>query len=120
MTRKTGKSSSALDIPARALEAAAKPAEMVGQAVERALDPLASAIKRAALKRAQKSSETPPPAGASAPTTPGKPGLLVSPLAVPFPEIAPVAGVEIATVRAGFYRHEHDDCCMRCNVGVIC
>jgi len=111
MNRKSGKPPSALDIPARALEAAAKPAEMVGQAVERALDPLASVIKRAALKRAQKSSETAPTATdiAHPPAAPGKPGLMVSPLATPFPQMAPVAGVEIATARAGFYKHERDD-----------
>jgi glutamate N-acetyltransferase/amino-acid N-acetyltransferase len=40
---------------------------------------------------------------------PGKPGLAVSPLAVPFPAIAPVEGVEIAIGRAGFYKHERDD-----------
>ena len=33
----------------------------------------------------------------------GKPGLAVSPLAVPFPELGTIAGVEIATGRAGFY-----------------
>jgi glutamate N-acetyltransferase/amino-acid N-acetyltransferase len=112
MNRKTGKPPSALDIPARALEAAAKPAEMVGQAVERALDPLASVLKRAALKRAQKTGEghrSETPAAAQPPAAPGKPGLLVSPLAVAFPQIAPVAGVEIATARAGFYKHERDD-----------
>jgi glutamate N-acetyltransferase/amino-acid N-acetyltransferase len=34
---------------------------------------------------------------------------LVSPLAVPFPTIAPIAGVELATARAGFYKQERDD-----------
>jgi len=62
---------------------AAKPVEAVGQTLERALDPLASAIKRAALP--------------------------VSPLAVPFPRIPPIDGVEIATGRAGFYKHERED-----------
>ena len=33
-----------------------KPVEVVGQTLERALDPLASALKRAALKRADKTS----------------------------------------------------------------
>jgi glutamate N-acetyltransferase/amino-acid N-acetyltransferase len=49
--------------------------------------------------------------GASAPASsgPGKPGLLVSPLAVPFPHISPVAGVEIAIGRAGYYKHQRDD-----------
>jgi len=37
------------------------------------------------------------------------PSPLVSPLAVPFPPIAPVAGVDLATARAGFYKEERDD-----------
>jgi glutamate N-acetyltransferase/amino-acid N-acetyltransferase len=41
--------------------------------------------------------------------TPGKPGLTVSPLAVPLPKMGVVAGVEIATARAGFYKHERQD-----------
>jgi glutamate N-acetyltransferase/amino-acid N-acetyltransferase len=43
------------------------------------------------------------------PAAPGKPGLEVSPLAVPFPSIKPIAGVEIATARAGFYKHVRED-----------
>ncbi len=42
-------------------------------------------------------------------SAPGKPGLAVSPLAVPFPTIAPIAGVKIATGRAGFYKHDRPD-----------
>ena len=46
---------------AKALDAAVKPAERVGQAVgqtiERALDPLASVLKRAALQRADRDSK---------------------------------------------------------------
>ena len=34
---------------------------------------------------------------------------MISPLAVPFPTIPPIGGVEIATARAGFYKHERDD-----------
>ena len=67
--------------------------------VGKALDPFASALKRAA------SPSTPAPV----PAAPGKPGLAVSPLAVPFPTIPPIAGVEMATARAGFYKHERDD-----------
>lgn len=67
------------------------------QALEKALDPLATALKRAT---------TP---ARTAVAAPGKPGLEVSPLAVPFPAIPPIAGVEIATARAGFYKHERDD-----------
>jgi len=70
--------------------------QKIEQAIEKALDPFAAALKRA----------TP---GRLAPAAPGKPGLEISPLAVPFPAIPPVAGVEIATARAGFYKHERDD-----------
>ena len=35
--------------------------------------------------------------------------LPISPLAVPFPEIGVVKGVEFATARAGFYKHERPD-----------
>ncbi len=64
------------------------------RAIEKALDPLAGALGRASK---------------GATTAPGKPGLAVSPLAVPFPAIPAIAGVEIATGRAGFYKHERDD-----------
>ena len=74
-----------------------------GQSLERALDPIASALKKAA-KRLSTSSEP-----ADSGPAPGKPGLLVSPLAVPFPKIASVGGVEIAIGRAGYYKHERDD-----------
>jgi glutamate N-acetyltransferase/amino-acid N-acetyltransferase len=40
---------------------------------------------------------------------PGKPGLAISPLAVPFPRMEPVAGVTLSTSRAGFYKHERPD-----------
>lgn len=73
--------------------------QKIEQALEKALDPLATALKRAT---------TPVPK--TAPTAaPGKPGLQISPLAVPFPTIPPIGGVEIATARAGFYKHERDD-----------
>ncbi|MCS6624634.1 bifunctional glutamate N-acetyltransferase/amino-acid acetyltransferase ArgJ [Roseibacterium beibuensis] len=74
--------------------------QKIEQALEKALDPLATALKRAT---------TPSRAAQPAPAAPGKPGLQVSPLAVPFPAIPPIAGVEIATARAGFYKHERDD-----------
>jgi len=70
--------------------------QMIESAIEKALDPLATALKRATQ-----------PSGAKA--APGKPGLMISPLAVPFPTIPPIGGVEIATARAGFYKHERDD-----------
>ena len=72
------------------------------QALEKAFDPLTTAIKRATQPQ---SAVTP----SAAPAAPGKPGLKVSPLAVPFPAIPAVAGVEITTARAGFYKHERDD-----------
>jgi glutamate N-acetyltransferase/amino-acid N-acetyltransferase len=44
-----------------------------------------------------------------------------SPLAVPFPEIGAIAGVELATARAGFYKHERDDVLiMRFAAGTTC
>jgi glutamate N-acetyltransferase/amino-acid N-acetyltransferase len=88
--------------------AAPKPVEAVGQTLERALDPLASALKRAALLRADRQSrafDKP----ADAPVAPAKGALPISPLAVPFPHIPPIDGVEIATGRAGFYKHERED-----------
>ncbi|MBL0947871.1 bifunctional glutamate N-acetyltransferase/amino-acid acetyltransferase ArgJ [Brevundimonas sp.] len=67
--------------------------------LEKALDPLTAALKRGA--------KPAPPTDASA--SPGKPGLDISPLAVPFPAFGTVGGVEIATARAGFYKHQRDD-----------
>ena len=72
----------------------------IEHAIEKAFDPLTSAIKRATQPQASV---------AAAPAAPGKPGLKVSPLAVPFPNIPPIGGVEITTARAGFYKHERDD-----------
>ena len=71
----------------------------IEQAFEKALDPFATAIRKA----------TQPAQATSPAAAPGKPGLKVSPLAVPFPTIPPVGGVEITTARAGFYKHERDD-----------
>ncbi|MBU4433234.1 MAG: bifunctional glutamate N-acetyltransferase/amino-acid acetyltransferase ArgJ [Alphaproteobacteria bacterium] len=107
MPRKTDK---AVAKPAAESAAAAPGAvERVGQSLERALDPLASVIKRAGRAFAPDDAA---PAASKAPATkpaPGKPGLALSPLAVPFPHIPPIAGVEIATGRAGFYKHERED-----------
>ncbi len=86
-----------------AAKAVSKPLEKVGQVVENALDPLTSALKRPFAGKAQ-AQQAAAPAGA-----PGKPGLAVSPLAVPFPSIPPIAGVEIATGHAGFYKHVRED-----------
>jgi len=107
MTRKPVKAS-AKTPAAKALEAAARPVEAVGHTLERAFDPLASALKRAALKRADKQAQqfAAPPASAA----PAKPSAMpVSPLAVPFPKMPPIAGVRLATGRAGFYKHDRDD-----------
>lgn len=92
--------------------AAAGPTDLVGQTLERALDPLKSVLKSAALRRADRDSrqfDAPSPATPARAAAPGKPGLQVSPLAVPFPRVRPPAGVEIATGRAGFYKHDRDD-----------
>ena len=73
--------------------------ERVGQSLERALDPLRAALHI--------------PAKASAPevVTPpaGKPGLVISPMATAFPTIPPIDGVELATGRAGYYKHQRQD-----------
>ena len=75
---------------------APNPAEIVGHTLELASDAVSAVIKRAAHVAAQTA-------------TPGKPGLMVSPLAVPFPAIPPIGGVEIAIGRAGFYKHDRPD-----------
>jgi glutamate N-acetyltransferase / amino-acid N-acetyltransferase len=46
---------------------------------------------------------------AAAAPAPGKPGLMISPLAVPFPAMPPIDGVELASGRAGFYKDVRDD-----------
>jgi len=85
---------------AKALDVASIPVEAMGHTIERALDPLTSALKRATAKRVDK-----PVAAAPA----GKTPMPVSPLAVPFPKIPPIAGVQLATGRAGFYKQERED-----------
>jgi len=102
MSRKPSKPAS------KALEAASKPVEVVGQTLERAFDPLTSALKRAALKRADRQARQFEAAPAAA-AAPAKAAVPVSPLAVPFPKIPPIAGVVMATGRAGFYKHERED-----------
>ncbi|MCW5760731.1 MAG: bifunctional ornithine acetyltransferase/N-acetylglutamate synthase, partial [Phenylobacterium sp.] len=95
--------------PRRAAKAAPKPVEVVGQTLERAFDPLASAIKRAALRRADKLAHAfDTPKAADAPKA-AKAAMPVSPLAVPFPKVKPIRGVVMATGRAGFYKHERED-----------
>ncbi len=52
---------------------------------------------------------------------PGKPGLAVSPLATPFPQMGVIAGVEIATASAGFYKHVRPDLVLfRFSEGTAC
>ncbi len=92
----------------------------VGQTLERALDPLASVLKRAALQRADRDNRQ-----FSTPATPAPPASKsqapVSPLAVPFPTIPPVAGVELAAGRAGLYKQVRDDLLlMRFAEGTTC
>ncbi len=114
-TPSAAKPSGPLKPAAKALEAAAQPVEVVGHTLERAFDPLASALKRAALKRADKQARQ--FEGASSPAAPAptqkkgaaKGAVPISPLAVPFPTMPPIAGVQLATGRAGFYKHERDD-----------
>jgi glutamate N-acetyltransferase/amino-acid N-acetyltransferase len=86
-----------------------KPAEAVGQTLERALDPLSSAIKRAALKRADKSGRVFAGAPAAGAGKVDKAAMPVSPMATPLPAMPPIRGVTLATGRAGFYKHERDD-----------
>ncbi|MFZ5719404.1 MAG: bifunctional glutamate N-acetyltransferase/amino-acid acetyltransferase ArgJ [Pseudomonadota bacterium] len=90
---------------------AAKPVEVVGQTIERALDPLASALKRAALKRADKTARAfeDRTDKAQAAAKADKAAMPVSPLAVPFPRMKPIRGLAMATGRAGFYKQERDD-----------
>ena len=109
MTRApAGKSARRPSAAAKALEAAAKPAELVTQTLERALDPLATVLKRAALQRADRHSRLhAATADGSAPA--GKPANPVSPNAVPFPEIGAIAGVELASGRAGLYKQPRED-----------
>jgi glutamate N-acetyltransferase/amino-acid N-acetyltransferase len=103
-----------------AKSAPAKPGEIVGQTLERALDPLRSAWKSAALRRADRQARQFEPATqVLAPA--GKPGLARSPNAVPFPAFAAVAGVELAAGRAGLYKHERPDVLlMRFAEGTTC
>ena len=76
-----------------------KPKSTGRTSLEKAFDPFTAALKRGGKPA------TPTPA----PAAPGKPGLEISPLAVPFPIIGTVGGVEIAAARAGFYKHQRDD-----------
>ena len=71
-----------------------KPADAAKAALEKALKPLTAPLARGR---------------AAEPAVPGKPGLQVSPLAVPFPRIPPIGGVEMAAARAGFYKHDRPD-----------
>jgi glutamate N-acetyltransferase/amino-acid N-acetyltransferase len=100
------------------------PAEIVGQTLDRALDPLRSAWKSAALRRADREARQYEGmgSGGSATAAPaGKPGLKLSPNAAPFPAIGAVAGVELGVGRAGLYKHERPDVLlMRFAEGTTC
>ncbi|HEX8232938.1 MAG TPA: bifunctional glutamate N-acetyltransferase/amino-acid acetyltransferase ArgJ [Caulobacteraceae bacterium] len=102
------------------LAAAAHPVEVVGQTIERTLDPLTAVLKRAALRRAERDSrqfEEPAPE----PVAPPAPRSRVSPLAVPFPEMPPTPGVELASAYAGLRRRQKDDVVlMRFAPGTAC
>ncbi len=53
--------------------------------------------------------------------SPGKPGLKVSPLATPLPQVGEIGGVSLSTARAGFYKHERPDVLlMRFPEGTAC
>jgi glutamate N-acetyltransferase/amino-acid N-acetyltransferase len=107
--------------PPAKTSAAPKPAEIVGQTLERALDPLRSAWKAAALKRADRNARQFSPAPAIVAIPAGKPGLARSPNAVPMPAMPPIAGVELAIGRAGLYKHERPDVLlMRFAEGTTC
>ena len=97
------------------------PAEIVGQTLERALDPLRSAFKSAALRRADRHARQFSDAAPSPAAPAGKPGLAVSPNAVPMPRMPAIAGVELASGRAGLYKHERPDVLlMRFAEGTTC
>jgi glutamate N-acetyltransferase/amino-acid N-acetyltransferase len=101
--------------------APANPAEIVGQTLDRALDPLRSAWKSAALKRQDREARQFSAAPAPAAGQTGKPGLKVSPNAVPLPAMGEVAGVELGVGRAGLYKHERNDVLlMRFAEGTTC
>jgi glutamate N-acetyltransferase/amino-acid N-acetyltransferase len=104
----------------QAIEAAVQP---IGQTIERALDPLAEVLKRAALRRADRDHKQfgqPEPAKTAAKAK--KAADPVSPLAVPFPDMPDIRGVEVATGRAGLYpRRQRDDLLvMRFAEGTTC
>ena len=104
---------------AKAAKPIARPGELVSQTLEKALDPLTSVLKRAALQRADKHSRQ--YGGGSSPAAAAKDAGPISPLAVPFPGIPPIAGVELAVGRAGLYKHERDDVLlMRFAEGTTC
>jgi glutamate N-acetyltransferase / amino-acid N-acetyltransferase len=84
-------------------------AQSAAHGLERALDPFTSAIKRAVQHGAEAVGLASAPEEAAPVSSPGKPGLAISPLKVPLPHMPPVAGVQIVTVHAGFYKHVRKD-----------
>ena len=85
-----------------ALDAAAKISRQLATATAEAAN---SAVTATAAVAASVTAKVAPAPAA----TPGKPGLLISPLAVPFPAMPPIDGVELASGRAGFYKDIRDD-----------
>ena len=77
--------------------------------LERALDPFTSAVKRAVQTGADAVANLTHTPEGEAPKAAGKPGLAVSPLAVPLPDMPPVSGVQLSTARSGFYKHDRKD-----------
>ena len=105
--------------PAKAAKPMAGPAELVTHTIEKALDPLASVLKRAALQRADRQNRQFSSAQGAAPAS--KDEGPISPLAVAFPSMPPVAGVELAVGRAGLYKQVRDDVLlMRFSEGTTC
>jgi glutamate N-acetyltransferase/amino-acid N-acetyltransferase len=86
-------------------------AEGLAGGLERALDPFTNAVKRAVQTGADAVANLTHPSDAEAPkaAAPGKPGLAVSPLAVPLSEMPPVGGVQLSTAQSGFYKHDRKD-----------
>ncbi|MFT4076799.1 MAG: bifunctional glutamate N-acetyltransferase/amino-acid acetyltransferase ArgJ [Asticcacaulis sp.] len=89
--------------------------QRAAEGLERALDPITSAVKRAvqtgadAVANLTHTTDAEAPKAAASSSAPGKPGLAVSPLAVPLPEMPPVGGVQLSTARSGFYKHDRKD-----------
>jgi len=88
----------------------AKPQAAKARPAKAALDAAAKISRQLASATATATAAAASAVGAKvAAAAPGKPGLMISPLAVPFPAMPPIAGVELASGRAGFYKDVRDD-----------